>query len=169
MSAFTTRAGAAILAGVATIGLSSAAPAGATEPWGINGTFATSSNGQWAKVNERYEDQPSTRSTWTVSTQCISPTECTGTVSSDEGWTAPIYTTSGLWYVKRTVPNWRFCADGTPIEGLKVIKIYPVGWDGRYDINATEYTGEDQTTGPSGSCGRNQWPAIRMPFYMKRI
>lgn len=68
MSASKTRAGAAVLAGLAMLGLSSAGPAGATEQWGINGTFATSSNGEWAKVNERYEDQPSIRSTWTIST-----------------------------------------------------------------------------------------------------
>lgn len=162
-------AGAAMVAAVAMVGLGTAAPAGASEEWGINGTFATSSNGDWAKVNERYEDQPSVRSTWTVNTTCVGPTECTGTVNSDEGWSAPIYTTNGLWYVKRAVQGWRYCADGTPVEGLQVIKLYPVGFDGHYDNSAHEYTGENQTTGPSGSCGRNQWPAIRMPFYMKPI
>ncbi|MUL83416.1 MULTISPECIES: hypothetical protein [unclassified Mycolicibacterium] len=169
MSASRVSASAVAVAAAAVVSLSGAAPAGATEQWGINGTYATSSNGDWAKINERYEDQPSIRSTWTISTQCISPTECSGTVNSDEGWTAPIYTTNGLWYVKRAVPEWRFCADGTPVEGLRVYKIYPVGFDGHYDSASTEFTGENQTTGPSGSCGRNQWPAIRMPFYMKAI
>ncbi|MEN4474518.1 hypothetical protein [Mycolicibacterium cosmeticum] len=151
------------------IALTGEVPAGAAPEWGINGTFATSSNGEWAQVNQRYEDQPSVRSTWTVSTQCTSPTDCVGTVTSDAGWTAPIYTTSGLWYVKRAVPNWRFCADGVPVEGLQIYKIYPVGADGHVDVNAQEYTGQDKTVGPSGSCGRNQWPVIEMPFYMKRI
>lgn len=162
-------AGAAMVAAVAMVGLGAAAPAVASEEWGINGTFATSSNGDWAKVNERYEDQPSVRSTWTINTTCVGPSECTGTVNSDQGWSAPIYTTNGLWYVKRSVPDWRYCADGTPVEGLQVYKIYPVGFDGHYDISSHEYTGENQTTGPSGSCGRNQWPAIRMPFYMKQL
>ncbi len=144
-----------------------AAPAAASDGWGINGTFAVSSNGQWAKVDERYNPQPGERATWTISTTCTSPTDCAGTVHSDEGWSAPIYTTDGLWYVKRVVPDWRFCADGSPIEGLREYKIYPVGMDGHYDADSQEYTGENMTTGPSGSCGRNQWPQIRMPFYMK--
>ncbi|MGV0745916.1 Rv2253/PknI dimerization domain-containing protein [Mycolicibacterium sp. XJ870] len=169
MSAFKVSASAVVAAAAAVVSISVAAPAAATGEWGINGTFATSSNGEWAKINERYEDQPSIRSTWTISTNCISPTECSGTVNSDAGWSAPVYTTNGLWYVKRVLPNWRFCADGTPIEGLEVIKFYPVGFDGHYDVNAAEYTGENQTTGPSGSCGRNQWPVIRMPFYMRPI
>ncbi|OMC04353.1 hypothetical protein [Mycolicibacterium fortuitum] len=167
MSVSRVSAAAVAIAAAITVGLGGAAPAGAGEQWGINGTFLTSSNGAWAKVNDRYEDQPGVRSTWTISTQCISPTECSGTVNSDAGWTAPIYTTSGLWYVKRVVPNWRFCADGTPIEGMQVYKLYPVGFDGHMDINSTEYTGEDVTKGPSGSCGRNQWPVVRMPFYMR--
>lgn len=162
-------ASAAILASATLVGLAGAGPAGASEDWGINGTFAMSANGERAKINERYETQPSTRSIWTVSTQCTSPTDCAGTVNSDEGWSAPIYTTNGLWYVKRAVPQWRFCADGTPIEGLQVYKIYPVGPDAHVDASSNEYTGEQQTTGPSGSCGRNQWPTVRMPFYMKKL
>ncbi|WP_084356548.1 hypothetical protein [Mycolicibacterium wolinskyi] len=169
MPAATRIATAAVVASTTMVGLG-AAPAGADPgSWGINGTFATSVNGDWAKVNERYEDQPSERQNWTVTTECISPTDCAGTVTSDQGWSAPIYTVNGLYYVKRSVPEWRFCADGTPIEGLQVYKLYPVGFDGHVDLSSNEYTGEQQTTGPSGSCGRNQWPAIRAPFYMKKI
>jgi hypothetical protein len=160
---------AAVVAGAAVIVLSAAAPAAADAEWGINGTFATSSNGEWAKVNERYTKQPSVRSTWTISTTCATPVDCAGTVDSDQGWSAPIYTTNGVWYIKRVVSNWKFCADGAPVEGLQTYRIYPVGADGRVDVNSDEYTGEDQTVGPSGSCGRNQWPQIRMPFYMKKI
>ncbi|PJK19695.1 hypothetical protein [Mycolicibacterium goodii] len=169
MPTFKVIASAAILASATAVGLGGAPTAAAGENWGINGTFATSSNGEWAKINERYEKQPSTRGTWTISTQCTSPTDCVGTVSSDQGWSAPIYTTSGLWYVKRVLPQWRYCTDGTPIEGLQVYKIYPVGMYAHLDVNSDEYTGEEQTLGPSGSCGRNQWPTIRMPFYMKKI
>jgi len=161
------RALSALGAAATVVGICCAAPAVADENWGINGTFVTSSNGEWAKVNSRYQDQPSERETWTISTQCISPTECTGTVQSDAGWSAPIYTTNSLWYVKRTVPNWRFCADGAAIEGFQEYKIYPVGSDGHYDGAAKEYTGVNRVIGPSGSCGRNQWPVIEMPFYMK--
>ena len=160
----------ALLAAAATV--SSATPARADEDpslWGINGTFATSSNGAFAKLNERYEAQPGDRATWVISTQCVGPADCTGTVKSSDGWTAPIYTNDGIFFVKRAVPNWRFCDDGTPIQGLQEYKIYPVGPDGHYADTSDEYTGEDHTTGPSGSCGRNQWPVVRMPFYMKKI
>ncbi|OYN77588.1 hypothetical protein [Mycolicibacterium sphagni] len=160
---------AAACVGVLVVGVTSAVPARASDDWGINGTFAVSSNGDWAKVNGRYENQPSERSTWTISTTCISPTECSGTAQSDEGWSAPIYTTNSLWYLKRTIPNWRFCADGSAIEGFQEYKIYPVGADGHYDASSTEYTGENRVIGPSGSCGRNQWPVIEMPFYMKKL
>jgi len=145
----------------------SGAQADEDQNWGIHGTFLTSSNGVWAKVNEAYQDQPSTRSTWTIDTQCSSPVDCVGTVTSDLGWTAPIYTKSGVWWIKRTVPNWRYCEDGTPIEGLQVYRFYPVDPNGQPTARSWEYTGEDITTGPSGSCGRNQWPQIRMPFYMR--
>jgi hypothetical protein len=160
---------AAVCAAVTLTGLTCATPAGASEDWGINGTFAVSSNGDWAKINGRYQNQPTELSTWTISTTCISPYECSGTVQSDAGWAAPIYTTNSLWYVKRTVPNWRFCADGSAIEGFQEYKIYPVGSDGHYDNASTEYTGENRVIGPSGSCGRNQWPVIEMPFYMKKL
>jgi hypothetical protein len=157
--------------GVLGAGVHSAAPANAAQEWGINGTFAASSNGDRAMINDRFEKQPSTLSTWTISTSCSSPTDCAGTVTSDQGWTAPIYTTNGLWYIKRAVPNWRYCADGVPIEGLQTYKFYPVTPDARVDYTNTsgEFAGEDRTIGPSGSCGRNQWPVVRIPFYMKRI
>ncbi|WP_445166248.1 hypothetical protein ACTXG7_20615 [Mycolicibacterium sp. Dal123E01] len=159
----------AVCAAVTVVGLNCAAPAAADQNWGINGTFEISSNGDWAKVNDRYENQPSERNTWTIQTSCISPYECSGTVTSDGGWTAPIYTTNGLWYIKRTVPNWRFCADGAAVEGFQEYKIYPVGADGHVDSASNEFTGVNRVIGPSGSCGRNQWPVIQMPIYMKRV
>lgn len=160
---------AALAATVIAFGVSTAAPAAADEEWGVNGTFATSSNGEWAKIADRYEKQPVILGTWTISTVCSTPTDCAGTVTTDQGWSAPIYTNNGVWYVKRVVPNWKYCADGTPIEGLQVYLIYPVGAEGYVDSTSDEWTGDDKTTGPSGSCGRNQWPTVRMPFYMKRI
>lgn len=167
MSALMIRAAAA--GSAAALALAVAAPAGASDEWGINGTFAVSSNGDWAKINSRYENQPTVRNTWTISMTCTSPTDCAGTVTSDGGWTAPIYTTNGFWYVKRVVPNWRYCEDGSPIDGLQVIKFYPVNQVGMAAISSNEYTGQDKTVGPSGSCGRNQPPVVEMPFYMKKI
>jgi hypothetical protein len=154
---------------VAAAGLSVAAPAAASEGWGINGTYASSSNGEWASINDRLEKQPSTVGTWHISTTCTSPTDCVGTVTSDAGWTAPIYTTSGFWYIRRVVQNWRYCEDGSPIDGQQIYKFYAVGPTGMFTVKSDEYTGQDQTMGPSGSCGRNKPPVVKIPFYMKKI
>jgi hypothetical protein len=157
----------AAVATAAMIGLVvTAAPAGATgEQWGLNGTYTATSNGEWAKTNERFQDQASVRSTWTITTQCSYPTECTGTVASDFGWDAPIYKTGGVWYVKRTVENWQPCPDGTAYPGLQVFRFAPTTPDGsRVDPTSTMLVGEDQTTGTSGACGVSLPVFINMPF-----
>ena len=158
--------GAAVTA-AAMIGLAAAAPpAGATgEQWGLNGTYTATSNGEWAKTNERFHDEVSLRSTWTITTACSYPTECTGTVSSDFGWDAPVYKTGGVWYVKRTVENWQPCPDGTAYPGLQVFRFAPTTPDGsRVDPTSTTLVGEDQTTGTSGACGTSLPLFINMPF-----
>lgn len=135
------------------------------EEWGLNGTYIATSNGEWSKTNEVFRDQASLRSVWTISTECSYPTECTGTVSSDFGWTAPIYKTGGVWYVKHTVENWVPCPNGTAAPGLQVFRFVPVVEDGSMtDPSSTTLAGEDQTTGPSGACGVSKAVFINMPF-----
>lgn len=153
-------AGATVLAGVAT-----APPAVASgEEWGLNGTYIATSNGEWSRTNEVFRNEASIRSTWTISTQCSYPTECTGTVTSDWGWTAPIYKKSGVWYVKRTVPQWEPCPDGSAADGLQVYRFWPTGPDFMIDPTSTTLTGEDATTAPSGACGISKPLHINMPF-----
>ena len=133
--------------------------------WGINGTYTATSNGEWARTNDRYQNESSIRQVWTISTQCSYPTECTGTVNSDWGWSAPIYQKSGVWYVKRTVDNWEPCPDGTKSPGMQVYRFSrttPGGDMG--DPAATTLVGEDQTTGVSGACGISKPLFIQMPF-----
>ncbi|BBY42332.1 Rv2253/PknI dimerization domain-containing protein [Mycolicibacterium celeriflavum] len=135
------------------------------DEWGLNGTYIATSNGEWSKTNEVFRDQASLRSTWTISTECSYPTECTGTVASDFGWTAPIYKTGGVWYVKHTVENWVPCPDGTAAPGLQVFRFVPVVEDGSMtDPASTTLAGEDQTTGLSGACGVSKAVFINMPF-----
>jgi len=148
------------------IGASISLPANADDAsWGLNGRFIATSNGEWSRTNDRYEDQGSIRSIWSISTQCSYPTECTGMVSSDWGWTAPIYQKSGVWYVKRNVDNWVPCADGTAYPGLQIYRFSrttPGGDMG--DPTSTTLVGEDQTTGVSGACGISRPVFIQMPF-----
>lgn len=135
------------------------------EGWGINGTYRAQSNGQWAQTNDSYHDENSVVATWTVSTTCSDSRDCTGTVQSDQGWTAPIYQKSGMWYVTHTVQGWEPCADGTAVDGLQVFRFYAATPDGFADIHSTDlYVGEDTTTGVSGACGHNKPLLVTMPF-----
>jgi hypothetical protein len=136
--------------------------------WGINGTYLATSNGDWAMTNERYHDETTVRSTWTISTTCTSPVDCTGEVISDQGWSAPLSTSSGVFYVRRTIKNWEPCPDGTAFDGRQVIQFYPVEQDTQGPPGAT-WAGVDATTGPSGACGINEWREVRMPFRLVKI
>ncbi|MGV0834143.1 Rv2253/PknI dimerization domain-containing protein [Mycolicibacterium thermoresistibile] len=160
----------ALVTAAAVVGLVAAAPSGADNAdWGLNGTYIATSNGEWARKNEVFFEQPSLRSTWTISTECSYPGECTGTVVSEWGWTAPIYQRSGVWYVKHTVADWIPCPDGSTAAGLQVFRfkaMTPNG--GMADPASTTLVGEDITTGVSGACGVNKPVYINMPFKLVR-
>lgn len=145
------------------------APAVADSAYEIDGTYTATSNGQWAKTNERYQDEATAISTWTINTTCNSPYDCTGTVSSDMGWTATIFTTNGPWRVDRDLPNWQPCPDGTTGRGRQIYMFGPVAPDGQTDFNSTTFAGIDKTTGESGACGVNKWLVIEMPFTLVKV
>ncbi|MUL81871.1 MULTISPECIES: hypothetical protein [unclassified Mycolicibacterium] len=156
--------GAGVLTTVALGGVCSPV-AGASPSWGLNGTYIATSNGESAKSNDIFHDEPSIRSNWTISTTCSYPSECTGTVNSDWGWSAPIYKKSGVWFVKKTVDNWQPCGDGTAGPGLQVFRFFQSNENATAaDPNSTTWMGEDSTTGVSGSCGRSIAWFITMPF-----
>ncbi|BBZ36398.1 Rv2253/PknI dimerization domain-containing protein [Mycolicibacterium confluentis] len=152
-------------------GVSTSAVATADNPaWGLNGTYTATSNGEWARKNEVFYDQASLRSTWTVTSTCSYPGECTGTVVSDWGWTAPIYQKSGTWWVKHTVENWVPCPDGSTAPGLQTFRFKPMTPEGAYvDPTSTTLVGEDITTGPSGACGVSKPVYINMPFKLVKV
>lgn len=137
----------------------------------LNGTFRAESNGDFAKSNEMYYDEQTVIATWTISSTCSNPTDCTGTVTSDQGWDAPIYKMSGLWNIKRTVPRWEPCADGTAADGMQNYRFYAVdAQTGQVDNSQSDlFAGFDDTTGPSGACGINKPLLISLPFKLTRI
>ena len=163
-------AGAAVLA-VAATGLGSATPASATDgEYAINGTFSVVSNGEWARVNQRYQDEPSVRSTWVVHSTCANPISCSGKVTSSLGWTEDIYATSRMWYVKHYVPDWIPCPDGTVAPGLQIYRFTAANEDGQTVVDGSNLLlGEDETTGESGNCGRNRSLTMRLPLKITKI
>lgn len=162
--------GVVVALAVGVVAIESPDVAQASNDWGLNGTYVATSNGEWAKTNEQFHDEASLRSTWTITTVCSYPTECTGTVTSDFGWSAPVYQTGGVWYVKRSVENWEPCPDGTAAPGLQIFRFAPVTPDGsRVDSASTMLAGEDQTTGASGACGKNKPLFINMPFKLVKV
>lgn len=129
-------------------------------PVPLNGTFQATSDGAWAKLNHQMHTQETVTSTWTISTTCSTPVDCTGTVSSDQGWSAPIMLRSGMWLVTRNIENWEQCPDGTAFPGHQQFKFYQAQGN---------LKGWDETTGPSGACGSNLWLVIDMPFTLVKV
>ena len=147
-----------------------AAPAAAADRWALNGTYTATSNGEWARTNDIFHPEQSVRAIWTITSQCSYPTECTGTVISNQGWEAPIYQTGGEWYVKHIVPKWMICADGSSADGLQQFRFKPMTLDGAWvDTTSNTLIGEDATLGPSGACGRSLAKFITLPFKLVKI
>jgi hypothetical protein len=139
----------------------------------LNGTYRVTSIGNWAKINDQYNGEPTTVQTWTIASSCTSIQECEGTVKSSEGWSAPIYMHDGeLWYVKHEVPNWERCEDGTAFTGKQTFDFYPAdptGTTGEFQTGSPVLAGKNKTVGPSGACGQNQWLTIELPLRLDKI
>jgi hypothetical protein len=124
----------------------------------INGTFTVFSDGQWAETDQSYHDEASVTQTWTITSTCTTYQDCTGHVTSDQGWSSDnLVYMSGRWKVSRTVTNWEPCQDGTAATGEQAFTF----WKSYPDQNLV---GWDQTLGPSGACGFNKWLNVTMPL-----
>jgi hypothetical protein len=163
----------ATAAAVAMIGGLAAAPARAvTDEMPINGTFIARSMGDWAQTRDSYHNEVTVTSTWTINSTCTGPTDCTGQVQSDKGWTAPLLWYGGAWEVKREIPNWEPCEDGTAYTGHQFIRFVGVDEDGLQitrQSTAIQFSGTDRTDGESGACGINNKQVITMPFTMRKV
>ncbi|WP_449288837.1 Rv2253/PknI dimerization domain-containing protein [Mycobacterium deserti] len=166
-------AGAAAIALAASVGI---APQAHAQDFGIslNGTYRVLSDGEWAKKGaapgggEVFYDQQTVVETWNVSTSCVSPIECTGTVTSDRGYTASIRL-DDFWYVDHDIPNWLPCPNGTFAPGHQKFILWGFDPARNERIKTTEFlAGRNITKSPSGACGRNQPLVIEMPVRMER-
>ncbi len=132
----------------------------------LNGTFTAKSDGLWAKTNEVMAYQADVLATWTITSSCTTFQDCTGTVVSDQGWTADLVYQSQRWRAVHTVEGWRRCPDGSTAPGEQTFTFWAERLDApdRHD----RLTGFDQTLGPSGACGINRSLNVRMPFELTR-
>jgi hypothetical protein len=154
------------------IGCVAAPHAGASvDDLALNGTYRATSNGDWAQTNDSYHDEQTVQSIWTITSTCSSAFDCSGTVTSDLGWTAPINKTSQSWTVDRQILNWEPCQDGTVGTGRQLFRFYQVDAFGQFDLDnkSTTYAGEQKTVGPTGACGVSRELAIRMPFRLEKV
>jgi hypothetical protein len=152
------------------VAAASTARATTKEDVAVNGTYRATSIGDYAKTNDQFNGEATVVQTWTINSSCVTFQECHGTVTSDQGWTAPLYMLDGLmWYVKRDVPNWERCADGTAFTGQQTFYFYPVNANGEYRLGEPTLAGKDKTVGPSGACGQNQWLDITMPLRLDKL
>lgn len=133
----------------------------------LNGTFTAVSDGTLAKTNEIFRDQATVTSTWTVVSSCVTFQDCTGTLTSDQGWTAQLVYRSQRWRGVRVIENWLPCPDGTAAPGTQSFTF----WSKRLDAvdRNDRLIGWDETVGPSGACGVNRWVTVRMPLVVTRV
>lgn len=158
-------AGTVLLAAVAS--LAGVPAARAQNDVALNGTFSARSDGLWAKTNEIMVYRDDVTAIWTVTSSCTTFQDCTGTVVSDQGWTADLIYQSQRWRATHVVDDWQKCPDGTSAPGEQSFTFWATRLDAldRDDL----LTGFDQTLGPSGACGVNRSLNIRMPFTLTRI
>jgi len=156
--------------GLGTAASASKAQATTKEEVAINGTFRATSIGDYAQLNDQYHGEPTVYQIWTISSTCETFQECHGTVTSDHGWSAPLYMNDGeMWKVKHDVPNWERCEDGTAFSGQQTFYFFPVNENGGYQVGSPVLSGKDKTVGPSGACGQNQWLDIAMPLRLDQL
>ena len=157
------------LAGLTGAALLSVSPVAAADPndVALNGVFTAVSDGNWAKKNESYRDEATVTATWTISSSCTTFQDCTGTLASDQGWTADLVYASQRWRASHVVENWEPCPDGTAAPGTQTFTFWAKRLDNADRDN--QLIGWDETVGPSGACGINRWLTIRMPLAVTRV
>lgn len=136
----------------------------------LNGSYRVTSNGAWAKTNEVYMDEATVVSVWTFNSSCANAHVCTGQVTSDQGWTAPLEFRSTRWIVDRYHENWQTCPDGTTSPGQQRYQFQGSDSNGQYEkTNIALLMGYDRTIGVGGACGRNQPTVIQLPLTLERL
>ncbi|MCV7152890.1 hypothetical protein [Mycolicibacterium pyrenivorans] len=129
----------------------------------INGTYTAFSDGDWAKKNQVYYNELPVMSTWTVTSTCRTFMDCTGQVTTSQGWTGELKYRAGQWVVFHTVEGWVKCVGAPAVAGEQHFTFWVD------PANPSQFIGLDKTVGPSGACGINRWLTIEMPFKLTPI
>ncbi len=165
-----TGTGGAVLTAVAVAGVMGA-PTAHADDMALNGRFQATSNGDRATTNDVYHDEAPVRSVWTIAMTCSNVLTCSGTVTSDAGWSSEIATSNGEYVVKRELPGWEPCADGSgrTVTGHQRYRFFPVSPDGFLLPGSRVFAGFDKTSGESGGCSLNSMLVIDMPFRLEKL
>jgi hypothetical protein len=136
-------------------GVGATPPAQASDDaYAINGTYAATSDGTYATTDYAFHDEATVRSIWTITSTCATDVKCTGQVTSEQGWSAPLRTEGHVWYVERDLSNWETCPDGgVSFTGHQTFQFYPANADGVTQIGSPHLEGKDKTVGPRYACG----------------
>lgn len=137
----------------------------------LNGTYRVMSNGDWAKTNDVYINETTVVQTWKMHSSCTSPIDCTGTVTSDKGWSAELTNHGEFWVVRHDIENWEPCRDGTRAPGAQKFRFWGVDpASGDEDLRRVDLlAGIDRTIAPSGACGINKPLVIEMPMRLEKL
>ena len=145
-----------------------------SDDFAINGIYAATSDGNYATTDYAFHNEATVRNTWTITSHCTTDDHCSGKVTSDQGWSAPLTMEVGhVWHVERDVPNWQPCPDGTTFTGHQSFMFYPSNADGLTQIGSPYLEGKDKTVGPRYHCGSTYWYGqpltIVMPFRLDKV
>jgi hypothetical protein len=160
-------------AALTVIGSLAATPLAHASNFGVelNGTWRAQSNGSYAKTNDVYMDELTIIQTLTINSSCLSPIECTGTVKSDQGWTAGMRLQFGFWTADRVVPHWLPCPDGSFSDVNEKLIFWGVDPSrNEKNLKITDLlAGRDIFKGPSGGCGINKPIDVEYPLRLERL
>lgn len=147
------------------------APSATAQTFGfeLNGTYSFLSNGDWAKTNDVFKPEAVVRDVWHMTSSCTTTILCTGQISSEEGWTAPLKFLADHWVASRDIPNWAPCPSGGAATGHQLFFFYGVNNNGQNTRSAELLAGHSNTHTDSGSCGKNLGLVIDIPMRLERI
>ena len=74
------------------------------------------------------------------------------------------------WYLKREIPDWETCPDGSSHPAMDYIMFYPANPEtGENSFGSSVLAGRDNTIGTTGVCGQNTPLDIEQPFRLDKI